>query len=130
MKYFILFLFAAALLLTCKKADNTPVATVKGNITLTVTAQHHYWVIPGLPVYLKSNATEFPGTNTASYNASTTTNQGGDAQFKTLTFGNYYLYARGWDPIFADTVYGHIPVVVDSSTAGGNLVYVTMFVIE
>ena len=123
-------LWVAIFFHACKKADDAPVGTAVGKIVMTVTARHHHWVIPGLPVYLRSNATEFPGTNTSSYNMSGTTDQTGAVQFKHLTLGNYYLYASGWDAVFGDTVHGYMPVVVDASTAGGNLVDVTMYVSE
>ena len=119
------FFFAA-----CDKTPDTPAGGVKGKIVLTATVQHHHWAVPSLSVYLKYNATDFPGTNSALYNVSATTDQGGAVQFKELTFGNYYLYAHGWDPVFGDTVYGHMPVLIDASTAGGNLVDVTMYVTE
>src|ERR1044071_7220736 len=95
--FLILFFLFAVLFFACKKPDsNTPIATLKGNITMTVNVMHHQWVIPGIPVYLKGNTTQYPGENTALYNLSVTTNQNGDAQFKELKYGNYYLYARGW----------------------------------
>jgi hypothetical protein len=120
----------ALFFLSCEKAADAPVDTAKGKIVMTVTAKHHSWGVPGLPVYLKYNATEFPGTNTALYNMSGITDQNGAVQFTQLSLGNYYLYARGWDALFGDTVYGYMPVVVNTSTAGGNLVDVTMYVTE
>ena len=114
----------------CNKADDAPVGTAVGKVVMTVDVRHHAWGVPGLPVYLKYNATEFPGTNISAYNISATTDQNGSVQFKQLSLGNYYLYARGWDAVFGDTVVGYMPVVVDASTAGGNLVDVTMYVSE
>jgi hypothetical protein len=106
------------------------VGTVKGNITLYLTVQHHSWVIPGTQVYMKSYTTEFPGTNPSAYNLKTVTAANGIAEFKELTFGNYYLYTRGWDPVFADTVHGYMPVVLDKISVVGNRLDVMLYVTE
>ena len=114
----------------CDKDPAQPVPSERIKATLVVEVMHHSWTIPGIPVYLKTNATEFPGHDTSLYEFSAITNQSGNVQFNNLIYGNYYLYVSGWDPVFLDSVIGYKPVVISDSSAGGGIVDDRIFVSE
>src|SRR6185436_6762610 len=97
-------------LAACKKDDSPKI--VHGNITLKVLALHHNWTIHYLSVYLKSNATTWPGRDSTLYNSVTQTTQNGRCEFDNLYPGNYYVYASGYDPVVNDNVIGYMPVVI------------------
>lgn len=129
-RYTFLLLCTALFFSACEKDNGGSVGTAKGKIVMTVDVRHHQWGVPGIPVYLKYNASEFPGTNTSLYNRSAVTSQNGSVQFNELSLGNYYLYARGYDPAWGDTVCGQHLAVVDAASAGGNMVDVVLYVSE
>ena len=130
-----LFLFAFLCVMTgmvfysCDKDSQQPVGVIK-HATLIEEVMHHQWTIPNIPVYIKKDATEFPGKDTATYDFSIKTNQAGTVQFDGLAYGNYYLFVHGWDPIFQDSVIGYKPVVISDSSAGGGIVDDRIFVSE
>jgi hypothetical protein len=127
----ILFLSLAGILFySCSKEPEKPIPSDKIKATLVVEVMHHYWTIPNIPVYLKKGATEFPGENTSVYDLSLTTDQAGNVQFKGLLYGNYYLFVRGWDPVFQDTVIGYKPVVISDSSASGGIIDDRVYVSE
>jgi len=118
----------------CKKEDTVKNSAgqviVQGNYTLKVQANHHWWSVSNLPVYLKKNATEWPGTDSTLYEFKTTTDANGRCTFDHLFQGNYYLYAHGFDAFFGMNVIGYGPVQVNSTTAVNNEVSFTLNVSE
>jgi hypothetical protein len=114
----------------CDKDPEQPIPSDKIKATLVVEVMHHQWTIPNIPVYLKKNATEFPGQDTTLYELKMITDQSGYVQFNNLLYGNYYLFVHGWDPIFNDSVIGYKPVVISDSSAGGGIVDDRIFVSE
>ena len=113
---------------SCEKETEQPVPAKKA--TLAVEVMHHQWTIPSIPVYLKKDATEFPGQDTTVYEIHSVTNQAGNVQFNGLVYGNYYLFVHGWDPVFNDSVIGYKPVIISDSSAAGGIVDDRIFVSE
>ena len=114
----------------CDKDPEQPIPVTPKKATLVVEVMHHQWTIPDIPVYLKKDATEFPGMDTSIYEFSLITNQSGNVVFSNMNYGNYYLFVHGWDPIFQDSVIGYKPVVISDSSAGGGIVDDRIFVSE
>lgn len=54
----------------------------------------------------KKNANDFPGEDTSIYEYSAVTDNNGHVFFEQLHPGDYYVYAKGYDLIWADTVIG------------------------
>lgn len=123
-------LAAGVILYACQREPEQPIVAASKKATLVVEVMHHHWTVPGIPVYLKKDATEFPGMDTASYDLLQVTNQGGNVQFRDLIYGNYYLFVSGWDPVFNDSVIGYKPVVINDSSAAGGIVDDRIFVSE
>ena len=115
------------LLVSCKKDDSVKIA--HGNITLKVLVKHHDWTIHYLNVYLVSNTTEWPGTDSTLYDSMTQTSQNGRCEFTNLYPGNYYLYASGYDPVVNTNVIGYMPVQITSGLTD-NTKDVTLYVSE
>ncbi|MCS6990558.1 MAG: hypothetical protein NZL95_01695 [Chitinophagales bacterium] len=101
--------FAWALaLLTAMTACETPSnQVVVPNFKLQVHVVHHTWPVGGCKVYLKRNATQWPGRNPVAYDDSALTNAAGFCLFDSLFYGDYYLYAIGWDKLVQDSVTGN-----------------------
>ncbi len=102
----ILFLSFASflLLISCHKEGTGGKSMVNGYV------KHHNSIIPNCVVYIKYGATEFPGTNTANYDASVTADANGRYEFSGLRKGNYYLYGLGYDNSISEVVKGGISV--------------------
>ena len=78
------------LLLSCKKNQVGGSATVKGVVA------HHGKAIANAYVYIKYDATEFPGDDYTLYNTFVKADGSGNYSIP-LYKGNYYIYARGYD---------------------------------
>jgi len=89
---------------------------VIGSLRLEITAKHHTWGVPYLPVYLKKNASVFPGEDTSLYEFSSTADNDGKVVFDKLHPGNYFLFTKGYDLIWGDTVTGRQPIALNSNT--------------
>jgi hypothetical protein len=79
----------------CKKNQLGGKSKVKGIVA------HHTKPIANAIVYIKFNSKEFPGQNTAVYDASVTANSSGYYEINNFYRGDYYLYALGTDPQIA-----------------------------
>jgi hypothetical protein len=110
---------------SCKKdKDEDPqpacVAGPGGQVELALYVRHHDSLIPGASVYIKYNATEFPGADTTVYDISLvtgTTDHGlGHTHIAGMNCGRYYIYSAGYDSTISDSVYGGIPVNVTQTT--------------
>lgn len=117
---------------SCKKHDTNPAGNevIKGSVSLYVTAKHHTWTVPGLSVFMKRNATEFPGTDTTLYEWRTSTDASGMILIRDLFYGKYFLYAKGYDSLFGANVQGQLPIDLSSSTVQNNEAYYDMAVSE
>ena len=103
----------------CKKNDilnKDGSSVVQGNITLKVHSFHHSWGVPYVHLYLKKNATEFPGRDSTIYEYTVQADSDGNAEFTQLYPGNYYIYATGNDYYFGAWVRGQSAVQLNSST--------------
>jgi hypothetical protein len=113
---------------SCKKDDANGV--VKGNKNIIVTVWHHERILSGIKLYLKYNATEFPGNDSTLYDWSATSDLSGVAQFNDLFNGNYFLYGKGIDTGIGLEVIGGAVVNLNDSTTVNNEIYVRLMVTE
>lgn len=101
------FLVMSCMLITlgaCTKEGPGGKSSVSGNVL------HHDLIIPNSVVYIKYNATEFPGPDVSVYNASVTADANGHYEFKDLRKGDYYLYGVGYDNAIFEQVTGGISI--------------------
>ncbi len=132
MRYALAFLLLFLLMVQtgCRKDPVNPdgKVIVEGTIRLQVTAMHHSWGVPGIRLYLKKGATEFPGYDPTLYEFSTQADNEGTGAFEKLYPGKYFLFAKGWDYYWGDTVIGYTPVVLTDPTRLDNSM--TLYVSE
>lgn len=86
-----------------------------GNATLYVAGQHMARDIDSCMIYIKYNATEAPvltGYDDSAWAAVKDLSRP-IATFGHLTTGNYFLLAKGYDPVYQQGVSGSIVVTVD-----------------
>ena len=69
---------------------------------------HHFWTVGGCKVYIKGNTTEYPGPVPSAYDSFTVADPGGTFIFSNLSTGPYYLFGKGYDPTWGDTVKGSL----------------------
>lgn len=81
-----------------------------GKNTIVATVKHHGLIIPNATVYIKYDATEFPGSNTSLYDDYKTAGMDGKVKFENLKRGDYYFFGIGFDTTINQTVIGGIPV--------------------
>ncbi|HNS12044.1 MAG TPA: hypothetical protein PKM97_05475 [Bacteroidia bacterium] len=124
---FLTFLIFAAY--SCKK-DSDKGQIVYGTYSLDITVMHHSWNVPNIPVYLKKNATTFPGIDTALYEYKTIADSDGKARFEKLFPGNYYLFAQGYDYYFGADVIGSTPIVLTNPGLQDKGLNITLMVSE
>ena len=121
MKYlplFVILLFIVSFTSACKKDENVEKqicpAGPGGNLELSFFVTHHDTLIPGAEIYVKFNATEFPGTDPANYDrvllTGTAGHERGHAHLPFMTCGRYFIYSVGYDSLISDSVFGGIPV--------------------
>ncbi len=127
-----LFYFAS-----CKKKNTsneyklTKNTSIKGPVRLIVQCIHHTIPVAGLKVYYKIGATDFPGTTITSYDYTAIADNHGYVQFDSLTYGNGYLYAVGYDPSVNTTVTGNMPVTfIKNQMPADNQVEQVLYVSE
>jgi len=93
MKKILLLLFPLLMLVlgsACKKNELGGKSTIKGVV------MHHTKIIPGARVYIKFDATDFPGDDVSKYDSYVDADQDGNYSFKVYK-GEYYLYGVGKD---------------------------------
>jgi len=113
----------------CKKNSDTP-QIIEGTISLDVQVMHHSWNVPNIPLYLKKNATEFPGYDTSIYELMTYADSDGKALFEKLYPGKYYLFAKGYDYYFGADVIGSTAVSLTNPASPNEPVHITLMVSE
>lgn len=118
------------LLNACRKDNEINGRLVPGIITLDVQVKHHTWGVPYTTVYLKKNATSYPGEDTSKYDISQICDNDGNASFEGLHPGNYFVFSKGYDMIWGDTVIGYSPVSIVSSALENNSITLTLIVSE
>ncbi len=109
-KSFLAFIVIAFVFVACKKNQTG------GEAELSCTVAHHGKLIPASKIYIKYGAKESPGTDVSKYDAEYTTGIIGETRAHThihdLRYGNYYLYAIGYDSAISMPVSGGIPVSI------------------
>lgn len=100
---------AITLLLSHVACGRTDSESVKNDIQYTV--KHHEWSVPYIQSYLKlrRDTMSLPYFySDAPHTFDTTQTAGSQANgiFDQLPTGTYYLYVKGFDPIWGDTVSG------------------------
>lgn len=85
---------------------------IGGNASISGTVYHHDEPIPNCVVYIKFNASDFPGDDQTDYNTSVTADASGHFEFTKLYKGEYYLFGKGYDNKIMAIVKGGIPVKI------------------
>ena len=114
MKYFkYVFLMVVALtIISCKKNQLGGKSNIKAKV------MHHDEAIPHARVYIKFNATDFPGTDVSVYDTYIDADHNGNFLVSNIYRGDYYFYAVGVDPA--------LPIGLNTVT-GGTYLKVKMF---
>jgi hypothetical protein len=80
-----------------------------GKASLNCTVFHHAKPIPAATVYIKYNASDFPGADPSAYDSHiTSSNTSNQVIFDNLHCGDYYLYGVGYDSALMLPVTGGI----------------------
>ena len=116
---------------SCRKehSRDNPVK-IEGQIQFEVHAVHHSWDVSHIWIYLKANATEFPGADSTLYDLKGQADGYGKFTFQNLHPGNYYVYAYGYDAIWGSNVIGYNKIVLDQETVINNEARLTLIVSE
>jgi len=101
-----------------------------GQLVISATMIHHTRPIKGCDLYIKYNATEFPGEDTSLYDYHVTApGNSAVAVVDSLNCGNYYLYAVGIDSLLDPSGWlckGGLPFSTDQKSGSVSLnVYIT-----
>ncbi len=105
LKYLVIFIFAISLF-GCKKNQLGGKSNIKGKV------MHHEQAIPYARVYIKFNATEFPGEDVSVYNTFIDADLNGNFLISNIYHGKYYFYAVGYDETISETVKGGVALKV------------------
>ena len=98
-------LLLMVLFFSCAKPGSEEVILTT-QITLQGTVMHHFWTVGSCKVYIKGNTTIYPGPQPSAYDSFTVADPGGTFIFSNLSPGYYYLFGKGYDPAWGDTVNG------------------------
>lgn len=111
MKHFHIFsaLFLLAVNVSCKKNGTG------GNADVNTKASHHNRPIPFTDIYIKYNATEFPGGDISAYDATQKSDKDAKSTFKGLLPGDYYFYGVGYDSSAQAVVKGGVGLTIRRS---------------
>ena len=96
LKYIVLVIFALSFF-GCKKNQLGGKSNIKGKV------MHHDAAIPYAKIYIKYNATEFPGTDVSLYDVTMDADHNGNFLVEKIYRGQYYFYAVGIDPALGTT---------------------------
>lgn len=136
-KGFRLLAICAAILFfqSCKEEQDDPQPDLcnegrTGELELVMRIVHHTRPIKGSRVFIKYNATEFPGDDTTRYDyAVSSLDDSPFATIDSLACGNYYLYAVGIDSLLDPTNWvcrGGLPFSTNQSVGTDSInVYIT-----
>lgn len=81
----------------CKKNQLGGKSNIKGKV------MHHDAAIPYAKIYIKYNATEFPGEDVSKYDVTMEADHNGNFLVDKIYRGQYYFYAVGVDPALGTT---------------------------
>jgi len=116
--YSFLIVIISTLFNSCKKNELGGQSIIKGSV------YHHSRSIANARVFIKFNATEFPGQDTTLYDANVWADAKGTFSIKCYK-GNYYLYGYGFDNLIPSVVKGGIPVKIRNNETLETDVFVT-----
>lgn len=103
-------LCSAIVFSSCKKEGTG------GQATIAAFPKHHEKPIKGATVYLKFGTKELPGKNASDYDLTIAGEADEDhIHIEELKWGDYYLYAVGYDSSIAKAVAGGVPVTIKRS---------------
>lgn len=123
-KILLALVFVSVSLASCHKTEEE---VITPNFKLQVQAMHHTWGVSGIMMYIKYNQSTFPGTDVKLYDDSARTDPNGTAIFEHLSYGDYYVYAYGYDFLFMDWVTGNAFVQLTKlNVSGGEMDTVLM----
>ncbi len=114
----------------CKKDIPQNGSVISGPISLEVHATHHSIDVPAITIYLKKDATAFPGNDSSIYNYKGVADGYGIYTFTKLFPGNYYVYASGYDSLWHSYVRGNVPITLNDSTLNNNEASISVEVSE
>jgi hypothetical protein len=100
-------IIASTIGLTCCKKNNTG-----GNAMVTAYVYHHDKPINIPTVYVKFGTKDLPNDPTNNYDLKLTASHENHVHIKNLRYGNYYIYAVGFDSTIMQTVTGGFPVTI------------------
>jgi len=103
---YILLVVCALTFFGCKKNQLGGKSNIKGKV------MHHDTPIPFARVYIKFNASEFPGADVNAYKPFIDADHNGNFLIEKIYHGQYYFYAVGTDATISQTVKGGIPLKV------------------
>lgn len=100
-------LMVTATLTSCKKNDTG------GDVVVTASPKHHGTPIYGATIYVKFDAVELPADITTNYDAKFV-GQASETHVKIggLRYGDYFLYAEGYDSTISAAVTGGVAVKI------------------
>ncbi len=108
MKNSTLILLLFTVLLSCKKNNTGGVAVVKAHVG------HHSQSVKGATVYVKFNTKEAPVSPENNYDLKIEGEAVEDhVHIQGLRYGDYYLYAVGYDSILNQVVKGGVPLKIN-----------------
>jgi hypothetical protein len=125
----IILFFIGIFCMSCKKSPDEG-SVIYGNITLDLHMKHHYWDVPYLKVYMKKDATTFPGSDTTLYEYKGHADASSNITFNRLMIGKYFIYATGYDSLYQSQVIGRLPINLTSENIDPNHATVTLQVDE
>lgn len=92
---YIFLIFCALSFFGCKKNQLGGKSNIKGKV------MHHDKPIPFAKIYIKYNATDFPGTDVTAYDHEMAADLNGNFLVDHIYHGDYYFYAVGQDDAIA-----------------------------
>jgi hypothetical protein len=126
MKYILSILVFTVVLaqLGCNKKER---AGYGGNANLKLVAKHHGLVIDSVTFYVKFDATDAPSESSYDITQKGITIAPGNTSVTItgLKKGDYYIYAKGWDPSISNDVKGGIPFKITEEKDYDVIVAVT-----
>ena len=97
---------SASVITACKKGDTG------GDASISAHVKHHATSINLPTVYVKFDAKELPSDPTNNYDLKIVGTDGDHVHIHGMRYGNYYLYATGYDSTIMMPVAGGIPIKI------------------
>ncbi len=109
----ILLIFLLIAHMSCKKS--APEGPVFLGTRVCLNTQHHERSLPGVEVYIKYGAVEFPGyENLSVYDTMLVSDQFGEVCFPVVPLGEHWFIGYGHDDLLDEPVRGSLPIEIIS----------------